>query len=255
MIFDNFTLPHKLDKSSTMYWVNSDTEKKFKAHLEKYPDSIHLHNYQKNPITYNLNNYGFRTPDDFNIGDVGTVYLGCSHTFGIGHYLENIWSYKLHQHIGEGKFFNLSHGATGLTSQYYFLKYFSDKLKIKKVYHFYPTECFYRYGIMDKTGKIEIIGKLAEYESNELKENLWKEYLIHDTYNEFHNSVYKDAIKNVCKEIGCEYITHETSQLESIDAYSKTLTPARDLLHYYVEKQHLIYEIFLSLCNKKNKIL
>ena len=136
MIFNNFKLPHKLNNSKTLNWIDSDRKEILEGHLKKHPTSIHLQNYIKTPIKYKLNNYGFRTPDDFKNGDEGTVYLGCSHTFGVGHYLENIWSYKLHQKIGEGKFFNLSHGATGLASQYYFLKH-KDQKKILKKYLFY----------------------------------------------------------------------------------------------------------------------
>ena len=255
MIFNNFKLPHKLNNSKTLNWIDSDRKEILEGHLKKHPTSIHLQNYIKTPIKYKLNNYGFRTPDDFKNGDEGTVYLGCSHTFGVGHYLENIWSYKLHQKIGEGKFFNLSHGATGLASQYYFLKYFSDKLKIKKVYHFYPIECLYRYGFMNKEGRIEILGKVRKWQFNESKLHLWEDYLIHETYNKFHNSVYKDAIKNVCKEIGCEYIIYEKSGYKPVDPYSDTMTPARDLIHYYVEQQQNLYEIFLKMSGKNNTII
>jgi len=255
MIFSNFKLPEELKKSDTMYWMGSDNTDRFEKNLKKYTESKHLQNYIKNPIEYELNNYGFRTPDDFEKGDVGTVYLGCSHTLGMGHYLKDVWSYKLHNEIGEGKFFNLSHGGTGLASQYYFLKYFSDKLKIKKVYHYYPLECFYRYGLMNKTGKIEIIANLTAYDFTELQESLWKEYLIHKAYNEFHNNVFKDAIKNVCKEIGCEYVFYDKTRLEVLDPYSDKMTPARDLMHYYVERQHEIYETFLKISGHKKTII
>ena len=38
--------------------------------------------------------------------------MGCSHTFGIGHHLENTWGFKLNNVIG-GKFWNL-----GITHEY-----------------------------------------------------------------------------------------------------------------------------------------
>jgi len=250
-----FISPLSLKKRKEYFWVQSDYKSKFEKNFEKYSDSIHFQNYKKNPITYKLNNYGFRTPDDFFHGDEGTVYLGCSNTFGIGHYLENVWSYKLHQKIGEGKFFNLSHGATGLTQQYYFLKYFSDKLKIKRVFHFYPTECHYRYGLLDREGNIKSIGHFQEDWKDELDEKLWQEYFIHEPYNIFHNNLYKDAIENICKKVGCDYIKYEKSNFFSRDPYHKTKTPARDLLHYYVEGQHEVYESFLKLSNHKTHLI
>ena len=253
--FSKYTFPFPFGHSVSKKWITNDTEKNFIEHLKKYPTSTHLNKYKKNPIEYKLNNYGFRTHDNFTEGDFGTVYLGCSHTFGIGHYLENTWSYKLHKSVGEGKFFNLSMGSTGLVSQYYFLKYFSDKLKFKRVYHFYPTECNYRYGFMDEKGKMRIIGPFAENWRTEIEENLWKEYLINESYNKLHNSVYKDAIKNICKEMECEYISYEKSYHTTTDPYHKNMTPARDLLHYYVENQNKIYKKFLKLSNKKISII
>lgn len=265
-LFSKFDEHIDYKKSEKLYWIPNDTEELFLNNLKKYSDSNHLISYKENPITYELNNYGFRTPDDFYDGDEGTVYLGCSHTFGIAHYLENVWSYKLHKKIGKGKFFNLSRGATGLYSQYYFLKYFSTKLKINKVFHFYPKESNFRYGFMDKDEKIRVIGHFAEDSKNKLDEDIWKQYLIHDSYNKFHNSVFKDAIKNICNEIGCEYLLNEDSQIVwvkndsnqyvgTLDPYNKKMTPARDLLHYYVEKQHDIYNNFLKISEYKNDII
>ena len=260
-----FRQPFYHGKSVTLDWVPNDTEQEFEKHINMYPDSPHLLEYQKNPIKYKLNNYGFRTDDDFSNGDEGTVYLGCSHTYGIGHHLENVWAYKLHQKIGEGKFFNLSCGATGAASHYYFLKYFSDKLKIKKVFHFIPTEAHYRYGFMDKDGKMEVYAQFFHNLGISQIPSLWKRYLIHDTYHNFHNDVYHDATKNLCNEIGCEYIRDEESKIRYrplgkfgrdgetglCDPYHKTKTSARDLMHYYIESQHEVYEKFLMLSNKK----
>ncbi len=89
--------------------------------------------------------------------------------------------------------------------------------------------------------------------------------MIHDTYHNFHNDVYHDATKNLCNEIGCEYIRDEESKIRYrplgkfgrdgetglCDPYHKTKTSARDLMHYYVEYQHEVYEKFLMLSNKK----
>ena len=71
-------------KSTTINWIPNDTKEEFERNLKKYPNSK-LEYYERYLIEYKLNNHGFRTYDDFYDGDTGTVYLGCSHTFGIGH--------------------------------------------------------------------------------------------------------------------------------------------------------------------------
>lgn len=259
----NFKLPFFHGKSTIVDWIPNDTKEEFEKHLRMYPDSEHLNDYKDNPIEYKLNNYGFRTDDDFFDGDTGTVYLGCSHTFGTGHHLKNVWSYKLHQRIGEGKFFNLSCGGTGIASHYYFLKYFSDKLNIKKVYHYFPPEVYYRYGFMNQDGKIDVFANFFDG-SGGTETEMWKKYLVHDSYNEFHNEVHKDAITNVCSEIGCDYIRIEDSYLtwrktkegnsRFCDPYHKKWTPARDLLHYYSEHHDKIANKFLQSSGNKSII-
>ena len=76
-------------KNTIVEWIPSDTEEAFLERLEKDPTNASLLHYLENPITYELNNYGFRTPVYFTEGIEGNVFLGCSHTMGIGHYLEN----------------------------------------------------------------------------------------------------------------------------------------------------------------------
>ena len=252
----NFNLPFFHGKSTTIDWIPNDSKKEFEKHISMYPDSEHLNNYKNNPIKYKLNNYGFRTDDDFFDGDIGTVYLGCSHTFGLGHYLENTWSYKLHQKVGEGKFFNLSCGGVGLTTQYYFLKYFSDMLNIKKVYHYYPPEVRYRYGFMNGDGKIDVFAKYFDEETSSVDTELWKKYLVHETHNEFHNKLHLDAITCLCSLIECDYIRVENSYMNDkfCDAYHKELTPSRDLLNPYVERHDKIVDNFLKL-NRNNSVI
>ena len=96
---ENPQFPQNRKPNTIDLWHPADTETLFKQNLEKYPDSVHLQNYLKNPITYSYNNYGFRTRDDFNLNEEGNVFLGCSHTFGIGHHLEDTWVYKLSEKI------------------------------------------------------------------------------------------------------------------------------------------------------------
>ena len=99
-------------KNKEYGFIETDSEVVWNEILRKKYNNFNnfsIKYYIENPIKYKLNNFGFRTPDDFNSEDEGNVFLGCSHTFGIGHHLENVWSYKLNQIIG-GKFWNLGIG-------------------------------------------------------------------------------------------------------------------------------------------------
>ena len=125
-------------KSDYSYgFIETDSLEQWEKTLKKYPDNPSVQYYLNNPIEYKLNNRGFRTPDNFNSKDIGNVFLGCSHTFGIGHHLENTWSYKLNNIIG-GKFWNLSVGGTGVTSHFRLLLGYYKELNIKNIFHFAP---------------------------------------------------------------------------------------------------------------------
>lgn len=133
-------------RNTTLSWTKSDNERRFKENLRNFPDDENLLYYRDNPIQYKLNNYGFRTDIDFKKGTEGNVFLGCSHTFGSGHHIENVWSYKVNKEIG-GNFLNLGAPGTGIGTSSRLLHYFKDMLKVKNIFlfNFHP----YRYEYFD----------------------------------------------------------------------------------------------------------
>lgn len=133
--------------STTYNWelLGGDDEEsfqaKFRSALNDGIDNRYLQElkvYKKHPIQYYLNNYGFRS-DDFNEKDEYNVFIGCSHTMGSGHYLENTWPYRMNKWLNDGtKIANISWGGEGIASGYRNLLKIKDKIKIKRVFCFYP---------------------------------------------------------------------------------------------------------------------
>lgn len=238
---ENPQFPSYRKPNETSLWHFADTEELFKENLKKYPDSVHLQNYLKNPITYSYNNYGFRTPDDFNLDGEGNVYLGCSSTFGIGHHLEDTWPYKLSQSIG-GKNYNIAEPGIGIMTQYRYLNYFKDKIKFKNVFHYLPTQSWARYEkiVDDKFTGVPVSGKI----SYDLVEFLYNDKMIHLV-----NYIFIDAIRYMLNEMNVNYYlvtkTGSLGELGHPDPYHKKYTPARDLIHYYVEEQSDVSKHFL----------
>ena len=112
----------------------------------KYYKNKDYKHYKENPIEYSINNYGFRTPVNFKKGLEGNVFLGCSYTFGIGHYLENVWSWKVNEHVG-GNFLNLAVPGHGIMTAARVLYAFKDMLKYKNIFLHIPHH--YRYTFYD----------------------------------------------------------------------------------------------------------
>ena len=216
-------------------WYPSDTEELFNSNLKKYPDSIHLKNYKNNPIKYSLNNFGFRTPDDFTLDDIGNVFLGCSHTFGVGHHLENTWAYNLSKKIG-GKFYNISEPGSGVMTQYRLLKYFSNTIKFNNVYHFLPNECWGRFEYPFSSSYFENLDLRPDSNHAKLYKNWIDSVIFNDTWRNTNIMVYIDAIKHICTKNNSNYFLITDSYVKEINPYHETMIPARDIQHYYVEE-------------------
>lgn len=225
-------------KNKKYEWLLSDSKENFYNNINQHSESLHLKNYLKNPINYNLNDYGFRTNDSFDSSDIGNIFLGCSHTFGIGHYLENVWSYKLSQEIGD-RFFNISEPGSGVMTQYRYLVYFINKLKVKNVFHYLPDEDWYRYEYIKENGAFGRI--LYDDLPPKVIDNLFDEKQVH-----LINYIYIDAIRQLLNSKGINYYLYTKSyaNVENMNPYHETWIPARDLIHYYVEEQNELYKIF-----------
>ena len=82
------------NKGAVLRWFPSDTEEKFKHHIEN-PETrkqlislgwAHRRTLEPTEILYDVNSYGFRTYDlhDPDLVDNCALFLGCSNMFGIG---------------------------------------------------------------------------------------------------------------------------------------------------------------------------
>ena len=239
-LFDEYG-KSEYQKNITLDWIPMDTEELFITNLEK---NKKLNEYKLNPIKYKLNNFGFRTPNDFNEYDTGNVFLGCSHTMGIGHHLENTWSYKLSQEIGE-KFWNISIGGSGVMTHYRLLLYYIKMLKFKNVFHFIPYYGRYEFFIKD----VPVMFPILKTNWSEYFGKFYDDGLMNYLQINIFNSAFVDAIKGLCYDNGINYIPIYSTKYDDYqgEIRNKKLTknPARDLVHYDVEVQEMIFLDFL----------
>ena len=239
---------HRLDMSEfkpnkTYYWLATDTKTRFEDHLKEQNSQKekNLQYYLKTPIEYKLNNYGFRTPDDFNSIDEGNLFIGCSHTIGIGLHLDHVWSYKLNQIIG-GKFWNLSMAGTGVQTHFRLLLGFCKELKIKNIFHYAPRYPRYEF-IVNGVPKHFLMNEYTEEWENQFG-SLCRESLINeDQVNMVYDS-YTYAIKGLASELGVNYYVNDyvpkfTDSDESLKA--------RDIFHFSIKQQHQILNEFLKM--------
>ena len=186
-----------------------DSKENWKTLCKKEPNSDIVEYYKKNPIEYRHNNYGFRTPDDFNDVDIGNVFLGDSFTFGIGLRLEDLWSYKLSQKLG-GKFWNLGQPGTSIGTSVRLMLGWKDYLKIDKIFHLihqYP-----RFEVMkpDKSGVFSMASynKKTKFWGMEDYQYTWElfcDVLSQKPHWHYYCESNLYSLKGIANELGCEY--------------------------------------------------
>jgi len=227
--------------NDVVQFMQSDSENLFKKNNKIPNNSIKYYN--ENPIEYKLNNEKFRTPDDFNSKDEGNIYLGCSHTFGIGHHLENTWAHKLNQTVG-GKFWNLGIAGTGVISHYRILKGYYKELKIKNIFHYAPKYPRFEFIINHKPFGFNMGVDNVEY----LVGNLFNNSFSNDDQIDFTYTSYIDAIKSLANEIGVNYYLLSEYKLDdTINIDDVIKLEARDLEHYNTIYHHILYQNFLKI--------
>jgi len=244
-------------------WEGMDNKESFVENCKKYPNNESLKYYKENPIKYSYNNYGFRTPDDFNDTDEGNVFLGCSNTMGIGHLLENTWAYKVNKEVG-GKFWNLSQAGSGIQTDFRLLYGFKDYLKVKNIFHlvlFHPRYEFIQEDRVIKLANWMIDDRIQsdneptilEYwdngEEKRTEINSFKEFYVNilgsPSHTVFTNESYIYALKGLAKEMGCNY--YYLTEYD-IDDIKDTSMEARDLeIHFTVGQLDSIYKKFLEV--------
>jgi hypothetical protein len=227
-------------------FVYADDDKPFFKLIKNHPDNKSLKYYIENPIKYKFNNYGFRTPDDFNSTDEGNIFLGDSHTFGIGHHLENVWSYKLNNLIG-GKFWNISVPGTGIMTSYRLLKGFIKEMNVKNIFHYAPK--YGRYEFFIDGIPTNIIINTYNHSWDKLFGEFIEKSLIDDVQIDFTYDSYCDAIRGVAAEMGVNY--YYLDWKPTVDEYTTCdgSLQARDIFHFSTKLQHKIFLKFLENYN------
>ena len=240
-------------KNATFYHSHGyhDSKENFENNLKKYPNHPCLLHYKKYPIVYKTNNYGFRCPDDINEEFDGNLYIGCSHTFGIGHYWENTWVKLLNDRIG-GKCLNLAVPGTGIGTGSRLLDDVKEIIKPKNIFIHYPHP--YRYEYFDyklkrwRSVSVSIQDddpKLAEFPKDMYR------FLAEENYARSYYKLHMNLIKTLAAEMKANLYSirfiHQgllKGEYSEIRPYPPVPLIARDMLHCNVLWQKNVADRF-----------
>lgn len=247
-------------------WYSSDSEEDFEK-LTKKLDLSTYNYYLKNPIKYKFNNYGFRTNDDFVSDKEGNVFLGCSHTAGVGLHFDDTWVSGVNEEVG-GLCFNLGVPAAAPSTMFRLLFHYKNKLKIKNVFHFSLTANRYEFinDITDQDKLFDYFGAyLCDIEDNNKDfphDNFIMNSFLLDEQNVINQIIVFNAIKSLCNDIGVNYYLvtdkileeYTKNNLEKVSHYINenklSFINARDTQHYSSKKHFYLKNCFLDMVVK-----
>lgn len=214
-------------------WHGIDTEELYQQNLKKNRSQLEQYNWIDRPITYKFNSHGFRA-DEFGSTDPSVVFIGCSHTLGMGLPVESTWAHIVSTALTL-KNYNLGVGGasndTAFRLAYYWINQLNPDLVI-----FLSTE---RSRLELHTGDDQrfdlSIWPHAFPIANDFMKH-WHSNDINSNMNYLKNTL---AIKQLCNERNIKYVQEEALTVPMVDK-------ARDLHHCGVITNSRIADMFLS---------
>jgi len=190
-----------------------------------------------------MNNLGFRAPVDFVDGVEGNLFLGCSHTMGIGHYLENTWAWMLNEYVG-GNFLNAGVGGAGIGTAFRFLHGLKGMIRPKNVFLFIPHGYRYEYYTPDTywtTLQTTFLPAQSElFKVASAKNNMELYYHL--------NFI---GIKDICESIGANLYAINDIEFKLLKTNNKIIpSTARDY-HLPVDNHIQIFKTFKKSYDNK----
>lgn len=208
-------------------WSGQDTEDVFNYHIKKFPKLFY--HYQLKELTYQINDAGYRSTFEFLDSKVKgrelrgksvDIYLGCSHTYGVGHFWENTFPFIVAKSTGN-EIMNLGKGGYGVEHSFYSLLNYIDFFNVHNVFHFQPVYPRYDYmgsisPVNPKVGKKQTHTKELffpfqpqHYWNNDnqspYKDKYIAETLITPEYMYYNHAKHVYAIQGLCKSKHIKY--------------------------------------------------
>lgn len=197
-------------------WLPSDTEERYLEHLKTHWGSLNVNGWIDNPyFTYKFNSHGFRS-DEFS-HEPSVVFLGCSHTTGIGLPAEDTWPRIIAKELNL-KCFNLGIGASSNDTAFRLANHYIPQLKPKLV--IWLSTDISRIELHTLSNAVENHGAWTENGGYFLDN--WLTNPINGEANFLRNSL---AIEYICKQHNIKFV-HDTAL-----RHMARQDLARDLMH------------------------
>ena len=214
-------------------WHGTDSEEFYQKNLRRNQSHLEQYNWIDRSITYKFNSHGFRA-DEFDSPGSNVMFLGCSHTLGVGLPVESTWAHQVSTAL-KLKNYNLGVGGSYNDTAFRLAHYWIDQLRPDLVIFLSADRTRLELHIDDDQLYdlsvwpigFPIVDNFAKcWHNNDTNSNM----------NYFKNIL---AIKQLCNEHSIKYVQEEALSICEIDK-------ARDLQHHGEKTNLDIASMFLN---------
>lgn len=220
-------------KENIFEWSGTDSKVNYENNCRTNPKAMEF--WKDKKISYRFNKYGFRS-SDFQESDNNIVFLGCSHTVGIGLALSDTFSYLVSKELGMN-LCNLGCAGGSNDTAYRMSKFWIPQLKPKIVV--YKVVQQHRF-------EFKMYGNNIQFWQgfHPLKENkkvcdknfgdYYEQWALHDENSEYNRSKNIDAVETICRRNGAKLVVMEEKNRKR--QFCRPENRARDLQHPGIEE-------------------
>jgi len=214
-------------------WHGTDSKELYQKNLSRNQPLLEQYNWIDQPITYKFNSHGFRA-DEFDSTDPSVIFIGCSHTLGVGLPVESTWAHIVSNKL-KLKNYNLGVGGSSNDTAFRLLYHWIKQLKPSLVIFLSADPTRLELHIND-----DQLYDLSVWPIGfPMIDNFTKSWLSSNINSEMNYLKNTLAIEQLCGKHHIKYVHEEVSAICAIDK-------ARDLQHYGEKTQRGIASMFLS---------
>lgn len=233
-------------KNTVMSWCPSDHELLFNQNMADPAQRALLEEYgwTRENVSYTFNKDGFRSEEFTYEPNDSVLFLGCSHTVGIGMDLESSWTYKVANSLGLHRY-NLGVGACSADTCFRLAHHWIPLLRPKYVMMLTPNVA--RMELVEDRDIIQFIPSMPQLSYKnyvaEMVGGFYKSWLAHPANADMNRLKNVMGVRTICNSIGAPLV-----EIPIDDMYNPTMvhTKARDLMHPGREWNEYVAQTFLK---------
>ena len=220
-------------------WFQTDSEERYQKNLLEHEPELRKFSWVNRRFTYHFNSAGFRS-DEFDADAPGILFLGCSHTVGVGLPVETTLARRVSSELNL-RCYNLGVAGSSNDTAFRLADYYIPKLNIKQVIFLSAERTRFELFTGSKERNILTQSNHANEFSTvkDYVKGFYRCWIANDINVNLHYKKNMLAVAQLCTQHNVKFYHEEFFNFPLVDK-------ARDLLHYGINSNAEIAKKILS---------